>query len=670
MFGYFAKIAVHLAAVFVMATSVLFSEEIPDLKSREISSLEEELAAIDAKLPNLARLTMRSGVGNLGWVSRQTFEKNQKPLEWAQIDLGDSQEIDQIILVPVIVRDSREGDQSDGFPQEFKIIAGTGVSSEGVTIAEISSQHRADPRGAPLVISFPPLKASWVRIEAIPVASKVWQDRYGVQLAEMLVFSGEENLALNRPVEVSSTERNNVKNAITSEALVDGLMPYLMDAAAGDKGVPYIAFYKSERTHSFTIDLEQSLPISGVNLHAADIRENVPRIHHADYGMPKRLEISGANQADFSDEKTLTTYTRGTIYETGPIQMLRFLEADCRYIRVTALEGYQAPEAKKVISCFGLAEIEILQGEINVARGKAVIENTKSDFKQGRLDSLTDGLDHFGEILSLKKWLNQLALRHELEKTRPQIVAELQNRYSKQQKYLRIMYWVAGILVVVVLLVILIDRIVRMRHVSRLKQRFAADLHDELGANLNSIGLISDVAKDAETQEEWQTLSARIRDLTERTGTAVRHCTNMLESRNLQFGLPEDMHRAAARITTNLSHEISIKGEEHLEKLSSRVRVDLFLFYRECLINICRHSGATRIETNLVAEKNQISLMVTDNGTGISDELRGKLPTALERRAKLLRGKFTVSCPPSGGTSVHLKLRPRALTMLRFIYPF
>lgn len=670
MSGYFAKIAVQLTATYFMASTALFSEEIPDLSSREISSLEEELAAIDTKLPSLARLTMRSGVGNLGWVSSQTRENDREPLEWAQIDLGKLQEIDQIILVPVIVRDSRDGDQSDGFPQEFKIIAGTEESREGVTIAKFSSQHRVDPGGAPFVVSFAPLKASWVRIEAIPVASAVWQGNYGVQIAEMLVFGGEKNLALNRPVEVSSTERVNVKFAISKEALVDGLMPYLMDAAAGDKGVPYIAFYNSERTHSFTIDLEQSLPISGVNLHTADIRENIPRIHHADYGMPKKLRVSGANEADFSDEKTLTTFERGTIYETGPIQILRFPEANCRYVRVTALEGYQAPEAKKVISCFGLAEIEILQDEINVARGKSVAESQKGTFKQGRLESLTDGLDHFGEILSLKKWLNQLALRHELEKTRPQIAAELQSRYSKQQKYLRIMYWVAGILAVIVLLVILIDRILRMRHVSQLKQRFAADLHDELGANLHSIGLISDVAQDADTKEEWQTLSARIRDLTERTGTAVRHCTNMLETRNLQLGLAEDMRRAAERITTNATHKLTIEGEEYLKKIKPRVRVDLFLFYRECLINICRHSGATRIETRLIAEKKRITLQVTDNGTGIPASLREKPPAALERRAKLLGGKFTVSCPSSGGTLVHLKIRPRASSIFRFICPF
>ena len=661
-----AKIALRVAAACMMASAALFAENIDDLKSRELSGLENELSEIDARLPELARLAMRSGVGNIGWVSDQTLRRQDS--EWAQINLGELHRIDQIILVPVIVRDTQEGDQSDGFPQEFRIIAGTGENGEEVTIAEFSSQDHIDPGVAPLVISFAAIEASWVRIEATPVASTFWEDSYGVQLAEMLVFSGEENIALNKAVRVSSSERINVRHSVAAKALVDGLMPYLMDAAMGEKGVPCIAFYKSELEFSFTIDLEESLPISGVNLHAADIRESIPRIHHADYGMPRELVVTGANRADFSDKQTLTTFTRRTIYDTGPIQMLRFPEARCRYVRVTALEGYQAPEARKVISCFGLAEIEVLQGTVNVAKGKTVVEGPKSLFRQGRLASLTDGRDHFGEILPLKKWLNQLALRQELEKKRPEILGELQLRYSKQRGYLKIMYWVTGILVVVVLAVILVDRILRMRHVSRLKQRFAADLHDELGANLHSIGLISDVARDADTKEEWQTLSARIRDLTERTGTAVRHCTNMLETRNLHFGLAEDMHRAAERITTNATYEITVEGEEHLKKLKPRVRVDLFLFYRECLINIFRHSGATHIETNLVAEKNKITLQVTDNGTGIPAGMRGKLPAALERRAKLLRGKFSVSCPPSGGTSVHLKTKPRSLSMFRSNY--
>ncbi|MGJ8640497.1 MAG: sensor histidine kinase [Opitutaceae bacterium] len=646
---------IQLAAIALAASTLLATESRPP-QELSISELESQIAEIDASLTPLAHFTLRGGVGNLGWISKLTDTPQTE--EWAKVTLDATTLIDQVILVPVIWRNSDKSFESDGFPIELTIIVGSPEKPEGQIIANFSAEDHLSPRIAPLSITFDPLEASWLRIEAKPIASQVWDGRYAVQLAEILIFSSRENVALNRSVQTSSQQRNFVKKAMGKSALVDGQMPYLMDAATGEKGEPYIAFYFSEKTFAFTIDLQNSTSVNGVNLHAADIRENVPRIHHADYGMPTKLLIEGANQSDFSDRQTITTFERETLYETGSILKLRFPEVTFRYIRLTALQGYQAPEANQVMSCFGLAEIEILSDEVNVALNHRITdEPAKLRNHQGHLKNLTDGRDHFGDILPLKEWLNQLALRHDLEHKRLVIAAELQLRYSQQKRYLKIMYWVSGILAVVILLVLLISRIIRMRQVALLKQRFAADLHDELGANLHSIGLISDLAKDADSKEEWQILSTRIRDLTERTGTAVRHCSNMLEAKNLYIGLVEDMKRSAKRITTNLEHSITIEGEVYLDKLKPRQRVDLFLFYKESLVNICRHSGATAVETHLSADPKYVTLTVHDNGTGLSAKLNRTAPKSLQRRAKLLKAHLTVASSDSDGTSISLKLR-------------
>jgi len=109
-------------------------------------------------------------------------------------------------------------------------------------------------------------------------------------------------------------------------------------------------------------------------------------------------------------------------------------------------------------------------------------------------------------------------------------------------------------------------------------------------------------------------LHQRIRAVTERTGTAMRHCTAMQEASGLYAGLRADMERAAVRIMAQLEHDISVEGEEFLEQLKPRTRVDLFLFYKECLVNISRHSGATQFSTRLRAGPREIHLAVRDNG--------------------------------------------------------
>jgi len=85
-------------------------------------------------------------------------------------------------------------------------------------------------------------------------------------------------------------------------------------------------------------------------------------------------------------------------------------------------------------------------------------------------------------------------------------------------------------------------------------------------------------------------------------------------------------------------------------------RVGLLLFYKECLTNIIRHSGATRVETRLTVDGKTVCLTVKDNGKGVETT-----PPSLKRRARLLKaGLFIESCAEGGAkTILLLKLKRR-----------
>ena len=58
----------------------------------------------------------------------------------------------------------------------------------------------------------------------------------------------------------------------------------------------------------------------------------------------------------------------------------------------------------------------------------------------------------------------------------------------------------------------MLSHIIRLRQMSRLRQRLAADLHDQVGANLHAIGLLSDIAREeasmlAPTEEQTPCLA-------------------------------------------------------------------------------------------------------------------------------------------------------------------
>jgi len=254
----------------------------------------------------------------------------------------------------------------------------------------------------------------------------------------------------------------------------------------------------------------------------------------------------------------------------------------------------------------------------------------------------------------------RLGRRHDLEQERPIVTTELGRRYARQKDNLRLMGWLTILLASAVGFTILIDRMLRMRQIARIKNRFAADLHDEIGANIHTIGLLSDAANLArDLPDEWKMLHQNIRELTTRSGTAIRHCSNMLDADNLYIGLVEDMKRATQRIMNTFEYTLEVKGEEFLDRLKPRTRVDLFLFYKECLINICRHSGATRFGTRLTATPGKVSLTISDNGKGLSELPNADIPASLKRRARLLRAKLVVGKGDAGGTQITLLLNTR-----------
>lgn len=620
-----------------------------------LTQLEERLVAIDTERSELANITLRSGVGNLGWQSQ--LHSDAKHSEWAQIEFSQLHTIDQVALVPILWRDTQTGIQADGFPSEFQIIVGDGRNAEGTVVASFTEADQLKPRIAPLVIRFAPTSASWIRVKASRLSSRASDGQHLFQLSEILAFSGEENVALHQTVTVSSSTKRRVSKSIPKESLVDGATPYLINAALGEASTAFVAFFHTGPQATLTLDLGQTFPINRIHLHAADLSENIPQVHHSDYGIPKHLVVEGSLHPDFSNPFPLVEFERETIYDAGPTLMWHFPETPCRYVRLRAIDAYKAPEATERWRCIGFAEIELFSQGANVALGKTPALNLQVPSQEGSPESLTDGRNHFGNVLSIRSWMEQLARRHDLETERPNIETALERQYERQKSNLRLMSWLAALLAVGIIFTILINHIFRLRQTTQLKERFAADLHDELGADLHTIGLLSDLAQHAQDNpQKLDTYLQQIRSATEEIGTAVRHLADM-QSEAPFSNLETAMKQIADRIVVHLQHDLSIEGESQLEKLPPSTRSDLFLFYKECLINICRHSEATKLATSLKTNDKTIHLSISDNGHGLADLPPGQVPQSLQRRAKLLKGNVSVESSPVKGTTINLKLR-------------
>jgi hypothetical protein len=379
------------------------------------SQLEARLEAIDEELDSLAHKSLRTGFGSIGW--RSGAHSSPHHTEWLQIDWMTDTPIEQIVLVPSITRDKQGGFNADGFPVQFKVLAGSNKNPDGELIAAFCAADELLPRIAPLVIDCD-IEACWVRVVATELGARQFDGAYNLELAELMVFSGNENIALNQSVRVSSGEPVHL-NARASAFLVDGNVPYLMNSGRGQASIDFLSWSEVDAQPTINIDLESRQRIHRIHLHSVGLSDTVPQSIPSGFAIPEHLRIEGANLADFSDAVHLVDYIKTTIYDIGPVLMRKFPETSCRYLRITALKPYRLEKDYTPRSRMGFAEIEVYAQEHNVALHKPASGDSLKTERS--IETLTDGRNQYGTLLPSRQWMNELARRHDLERERPLI---------------------------------------------------------------------------------------------------------------------------------------------------------------------------------------------------------------------------------------------------------
>ena len=165
-----------------------------------------------------------------------------------------------------------------------------------------------------------------------------------------------------------------------------------------------------------------------------------------------------------------------------------------------------------------------------------------------------------------------------------------------------------------------LERIARDRELERERARIAQDIHDDLGASLTRIGMLSESATedlDDRTRAEASLgqIYSTARDLTRAMDEIVwavnpRHDT--LESLTNYIARFAHDFLSAAHIRCRLDAPMPVPDLV----VRSEVRHNLFLAFKEALNNAVKHSGASEVRVALEFGPDSISLIVADNGAG------------------------------------------------------
>ncbi len=218
-------------------------------------------------------------------------------------------------------------------------------------------------------------------------------------------------------------------------------------------------------------------------------------------------------------------------------------------------------------------------------------------------------------------------------------------------------------------------RLSRLLAVANLRTRIATDLHDDIGASLSQIAILSEVARrgaDGAADRNATTLS----DIAGISRELVDSMSDIVWAINPEHDRASDLSHRMRRFATDLLGGQGIalgfrsSAPENDPRIGANARRQVYLVFKEAIHNLTRHSGARRADVELSVTHESVVLTVADDGRGFDPAapFEGNGLSSMRRRAREAGGTLTIASALGEGTRVTLAVRlgsPGFLSVLR-----
>jgi ligand-binding sensor domain-containing protein/signal transduction histidine kinase len=200
----------------------------------------------------------------------------------------------------------------------------------------------------------------------------------------------------------------------------------------------------------------------------------------------------------------------------------------------------------------------------------------------------------------------------------------------------------------------------RVRHLlalERVRSRIASDLHDDVGATLAQIAVLSEVIQ-TQIDDRQSTFVAPLARIAQTSRDAIASMGDIVWAINpKQDSLRATIFRMRAFASGVLAPRgltFTLAAPDGDATLTADLRRQVYLIFKEALNNVLRHAEATHVTIDLRLEHRRLRLRITDNGRGfdpVAAADTGNGLGSLHRRAQALGGTLTITSRP-GDTTV------------------
>lgn len=206
-------------------------------------------------------------------------------------------------------------------------------------------------------------------------------------------------------------------------------------------------------------------------------------------------------------------------------------------------------------------------------------------------------------------------------------------------------------------------RLSRVLELERVRTRIATDLHDDIGANLTRITILSEVVRQQPHGGDGR-LDATLSSIATIARESVTSMADIVwaisPERDTLSEVVRRMRHHAEEVfdPRGVALELDLPDSTQPMKLGVNVRRDLYLIFKEAVSNAARHSGCTRVSIVLGVIGSRLVLEISDDGIGFDSaaERDGHGLRSMQHRAERLGASLEVQTAPRGGTTVTLSM--------------
>lgn len=209
-------------------------------------------------------------------------------------------------------------------------------------------------------------------------------------------------------------------------------------------------------------------------------------------------------------------------------------------------------------------------------------------------------------------------------------------------------------------------RLARLRAIESLRVQIAANLHDDVGARLTKVAMITESAE-RETPDSGP-LKSHIQTIARTTGEIIQAMDEIVWTINPKNDTLDHLANYIFQYAqeyfqdTGVRCRLDVPAQLPERAVSTETRHNLFMAVKEALNNVLKHSEASEVRLGLALADGKLTITIADNGRGFSPgqpQRRGNGLENMQQRLKRVGGRLGLESQPGRGTRIIMEAEAR-----------